>query len=90
MKNDTNTHGHQTWFNFRVKNNKLESAAIKINICNIKRDLKLLQDHPKIYTRKVNEVGCALEDWKAEGNHLEFKVNFNNKFSNSKVYKLSF
>lgn len=40
--------------------------------------------------RKVNELGQALDDWKAEGNHLEFKVNLNNKFCVSRAYKLSF
>ena len=43
LKNDTNTHGHQSWFNFRLRNNQSHSTTIFLSICNIKRDLKLFQ-----------------------------------------------
>jgi hypothetical protein len=40
--------------------------------------------------RKVSAKGEILSDWEAKGENIQFKVNPNNKFSISRVYKLAF
>jgi hypothetical protein len=57
LKNDSNTHGHQAWFYFRVKSNEGERVLANFNICNIKRDMKLFQEGEKIFVRKISSNG---------------------------------
>lgn len=90
LRNDSNTHGHQAWFCFRIKSNQEQPITVNLSICNIKRDLKLFLEGEKIFVRKVGPKGEIMSDWQAKGENIQFKVNQNNKFSISRVYKLSF
>jgi hypothetical protein len=87
LKNDTNTHGHQAWFCFQITNLKSDNAAVTLNICNLKRDLRLFQEGQQIYLKKINN---RLAEWTLAGDKIIFKVNQNAKFTSTKVYKLTF
>ena len=89
LKNDSNTHGHQVWFNFRVHNPSLETVTARFHICNIKRDLKLLPDGGAVFSKAVG-VGKEEEKWRPENNGLQFRANPNPKFASTRVFRLSF
>ena len=90
LRNDTNTHGHQSWFLFKIKNNSNEKKTITINVCNLKRYLPLFADGGKCYGRKMSEIGQPQSEWAHIGSNYQFKVNNQSKFSNVRVYKLTF
>ena len=54
MRVDTNTHGHQNWFYFSIQNPSHVNKLIKINICNVKRDFKMILRGQKIFMRSKN------------------------------------
>ena len=89
LKNDTNTHGHQVWFNFRVHNPSLEKNRARIHICNIKRDLKLLNESGAVFSKAVGP-GQEGERWRPETTGIQFKINQNPKFGSTRVFRLSF
>ena len=73
-----------------MKNTHPESQRITLNICNMKRDLKLLNEGSPIYTRRVNERGDAISEWKQDGANISIRQNNSMKYSNNRVYRLSF
>lgn len=95
LRNDTNTHGHQNWFYFMIKNHTNEVKSVTINVCNVKRDFSLIHSGQKIFMKEVdpNKIqlrGIHEEKWKIGGYNFSIKENTNPKIARGKIYKLSF
>jgi hypothetical protein len=90
LRNDTNTHGHQSWFLFRVKNTHTEEKTVTFNICNLKRNLTMFADGAKVYARQLSENNNPISEWTPTGSNYQFKCNSNPKFGSTKAYRLSF
>ena len=54
VRHDTNTKGHQGWFYFKISN-LAEKRNIKINICNLRRNYKMINEGQSVYIKKGNK-----------------------------------
>ena len=60
-----------------------------INICNMKREFRLIHRGQKIYVKEVDEEGKSM-GWKSAGTNITIKENTNPKIARGRIYKLSF
>ena len=75
---------------FRVKNNREIKRYVTLNICNLKRNLTMFADGGRVYSRQLSEIYSPLSEWGQCGTSYQFRLNNGQKFSNARVYKLTF
>lgn len=76
---DTNTHGHQNWYSFKVKSK--EKKAVKFNICNLQRQITLYPQGLKPYVSIDGGI------WHPMGEGVSYT---DSQMLDRKTYKLSF